>query len=74
VEVDRKSLKEEVRRVIRRMLREANASQRLTDVSLVLRHARAGMPVVVPMEWDDDQNYLWKLRVSFHRISHGGRG
>jgi hypothetical protein len=72
--VDRKFLKEEVRRVIRRMLREEGASKRLTDVSLVLRHARSGMPVVIPMGWDDDQRDLWKLLASFHRIPSGGRG
>jgi hypothetical protein len=72
--VDRKFLKEEVRRVIRRMLREEGASRRLMDVSLTLRHARSGMPVVIPMEWNDDQRDLWKLLVSFHEIPTGGRG
>jgi hypothetical protein len=72
--VDREFLKEEIRLLVRRILREEDASKRLTEVSLVLRHARSGMPVVIPMGWDDDQRDLWKLLASFHRIPSGGRG
>lgn len=62
-------VRENARTMIKRILENGNGQEKLADVSLTLRQARAGRPYVVPMSWDDDQRSLWELLANFHGLT-----
>ena len=68
-------IKAEVRLLLERMLAEpktaaekASVDAKLADVSLVIRAARGGAAVFVPMGWDDDQKSLYEMLRDFHDL------